>query len=76
MKNLLKEKLKNVGTLFISSLPTYVNICFNHKQFGHEAKTCGLKILVVLARAPSCSCAMRARRYRKNFNERIVQNNV
>jgi len=52
MKNLLKEKLKNVGMLFISSLPTYVNTCFNHKQFGHEAKTCGLKILVVLARAP------------------------
>jgi hypothetical protein len=38
MKNLIKEKLKNVGTLLISDLPTYVDIYFNHKQFSHEAK--------------------------------------
>lgn len=48
-ENLLKEKLKNVGTLFISGLPTYVNTCFNQKHFGHEVKTCGLK-------NPCCSC--------------------
>jgi hypothetical protein len=51
MKNLLKEKLKNVGTLLISDLPTYVDIYFNHKQFDHEAQMCSLKILVVLAMA-------------------------
>jgi hypothetical protein len=51
MKNLLKEKLKNVGTLLISDLPTYVAIYFNHKQVDHEAKMCSLKILVVLAMA-------------------------
>jgi len=38
MKNLPKEKLKNIGTLLISGLPTYAKKCFNQKQFGHEAK--------------------------------------